>query len=378
MERNSFKYWYKKSFESIDEIPPKNVWNNINDELNKIDAGRRKKRLAIYIPSALLLITISLLFVNQYNSVYSPVSLANTTQINFEEDDAFDLKQTQILAIEKIAEQTNTEKLLLANALSKNYTPQPPENIDKKEQQDLYLNKKDAQLIAFNHNHFLPFSLPNVSNTNEKSTSKTPAFWAGVGYSFTNSTLLNHALFRGLDANSLVMMHNYTQHNFSFIGGYQINNRYALTARIGIANSSGQKLSTYIEGNYTTSELTLNYHKLSVGIDKKLSTYLNPIREIAPLYLNSSIFISKITSVEMSQSNHTKNILSSNYSAFDAGVSFALSAQISVTNKLKIIPQIETSIGLINVFKGDGYIPKHFNKTQSLSISPGLLLSYSF
>jgi hypothetical protein len=378
MERNSFKYWYKKSFESIDEMPPKNVWNNINSELNKIDADRRKKRLAIYIPSTLLLIALSLLFVKRYNPVYSPVSLVNTTPINFEEDDTFDLKQTQTLAIGKIAEQTNTEKFLLANEPSKNNTTNPPENFEKKEQQDLYLNKKDAQLISFTYNNLLPFSLPNVSIINEKSTSKTSAFLAGVGYSFSNSTLLNHALFRGLDANSLVMMHNYTQHNFSFIGGYHINNKYTLTARIGIANSSGQKLSTYIEGNYTTSELTLNYHKLSVGIDKKLSTYLNPIREIAPLYLNSSIFISKITSVEMSQSNYTKNILSSNYSAFDAGVSFALSAQVSVTNKLKLIPQIETSVGLVNVFKGDGYIPKHFNKTQSLSISPGLLLSYSF
>jgi hypothetical protein len=314
-----------------------------------------------------------------YNKIYSAIEYADNGSVLADDvnDDFTITKNTNNSPIKKkkYASKVSAnvvlpaEKEILPDHVYTNEVAQNALSLARKNPFPIFLAQDD------NHNIFLLEETIEHAPSSEKTNNR---LWVGGAYSFTNSTLLNHNLYKGFDANSLIMMHNFTQHNFALAGGYKLNEKYSLSARIAIANSAGQKHSTYVEGNFTTSELIFNYHRLSFGVDKKLSAFLNPIRQLAPLYFNSSIFVSKISSVELHQSSHTTHVLSDIYSSFDTGVSFALSTQINLSNKLRIVPQIETSVGLINLFKGDGYVPASFNKTQSLSISPGLVLSYSF
>ncbi len=372
-------------------MPPKGVWQNINVELDRVASKRRKKRLVIFIPS--LLGFVALIFIYLSSENYSKkYALKDSSSFYIEGSENTDYlvgqfveektvnKQQQHASLESSTAKNSIAITSTRNLSFKNSDNYFNENVSSISDEVfwvdlLFLKKKSYSLIAYQHNLLNPINA-NFKNKDKRFDIKKTSILAG--YSFTNSTLINNDFYKGFDANSLIILQNLTSNNFSFGFRYKLSADYSLTANFGVANSSGQKYATYIEGNFLTNELNFKYNRIALGVDKRLSSYINPLKELGALYLNSGVYFSNISSVELTQSNSTKEIITNQYSSFDVGLSLGLSIEIPLSNHLKISPQIESSVGLLNLFKGDDYHPSGFNKTQTLSFSPGLFLSYSF
>ncbi|MFP5471715.1 MAG: hypothetical protein ACLGGV_08965 [Bacteroidia bacterium] len=381
MAPNSFGNWYKKNYTKSHLDTPNNVWENISVRLDAEMPQKRRFAGFYYSVGILMLIGIATLFMkNQYTELYSPIVNGDkniATNENVDNDFSFLYPaKSKKKSVEKNIFNNAKVNVKTTISVDKNALLSSNNYFSSKRFENIFLPKKSPTLINFIIPEFNFFNASNnltiaEESVTQKETRHLP-IWAGVGYHFNQSTLINNIFKQGLDENSLVLLQNFQSKNFSALVGYDVNEKISVVAQAYIASSIGQKYATYTEGVFTTN--ILQFDRSSVSIS--LRTPLNSTEKMIPLFASAGIYGAKISSVEINK-NETKYSLSDNYRKFDTGIALGISTEIPLIKGISIMPQIETKIGAVNLFKGENKIPSHFNKTNTLSLKAGASLKIS-
>lgn len=390
MDKNSFKYWYKNSFDNIEAIPPDGVWNNITSNLDALQNQRRRKQLAYIIPFLISFAVGSLLTLSEQHieKLYSPLS----NSLEFDQDGSQDnlsflypkkkfrnsLKQEAKSYIKK--DDLKPEKQELLNEHTQELATQTITKTPTKS----YTNFKDI-ILENRLIYHIPIDI-NIVNPKEltspvlaeKSTNIDSRFWIGGGYQFSSCMLLNSVFFQGLSENSLIVLETNFHHNYSFDGGIKLNEKWSLGAKVALSNTGGQHFSTYKEGSYITNEVHIKQSGVSFSLQRNLGKSIYFLKRKSPIHLSAGLFTSSISKVELIEKETNVSDLTADYTKFDFGAVFATGLTFPLSDWINIQPQAQASLGFNNLFKGNDIIPSGFNITRSLSISPGVNFQFEF
>ncbi|MBN1132174.1 MAG: hypothetical protein JXA39_03795 [Bacteroidales bacterium] len=190
-----------------------------------------------------------------------------------------------------------------------------------------------------------------------------------------NTWLLNRETFNGLNAESL----NTTLVVFSPDVGlslnYSLNNYWKLQADGFYYSNTGQEYMQYIYGHYSRKNITLTYSKIALSAKYKLAGKKGVMGRPS-VNLVAGSYLSLLHHASQKITDDLENI-ESHYRKFDYGLRIGSELSLHLFDHFSLVPGLFLSIGIPNIYKGDGYIPGYFRKTHNANAGFQLVFYYS-
>ena len=402
-----FISWYKKKVESNDLDPPVNTWDNIQDELDIDNSWRAidnylntRERLAIrYRISA----AASLMVLIMAGAVWIYFASVNK-----------DIRQEQIAAaIEPAARMDNITEESTGNLIQKKDVPSEvmlyntkviSEKLNKtetlpavpgKEFRDEVLN--DISTQVYNNERdggalqkqaiediYLMGQAPGISvnkiidpvssyqNQAGKERRAFRKFYVGTRGQLANTWLVNQKTISGFKSASLVSTNATFGSNFGLYAGTNLLNRLDLQADLNILAQNNQDYNEYLNGQYVTSKLKLDYSQLALSLRYYINSYNFMEGEHG---INFGAYLAYLHNAYQNIDDQTYYI-SDSYNNIDYGLMVGYEYIFPLYGHLGMGTGIRAYYGLNNIYSGDGYIPDYMNVTNNASVNITIALKY--
>jgi hypothetical protein len=429
MKNNSLDNWYRGSFEQTPGDPPDFVWDSIAGEL---DAAASLpfawRRVAI---SALLLlftgagIASYFIFAEDAKAVLPQVAHADPNHEFIMYDDAgsrVDIDQLTLSPISEVAEllMSAQEKLALSGGADvfspAVLVPQPAHptfsepiiedpngeiliaevaaQIEQAEQLRLEQQALRAELI------FTPLPPSNKMNSLSASNyrftgqygSKVPAslgvshilvddetvpqgFFVGAAITVSEVWALNYETYDGWDKESLSVNNTKVGSDLSILAGLNISDTRGVQAELSLFKSRGQSNSTYVDGEYVTTDLHLLYSQINFLFKRRHSRYLFRDKVPTSISVLAGPYLAHLRGASATLNGQGSDV-QNQYMNYDFGVDFGLEYDLHVLDKWAVSASVRGSAGLVNVFAGNSKIPRDFDRTRNLSLGAQIGVKY--
>lgn len=236
----------------------------------------------------------------------------------------------------------------------------------------------DAQ-IHINQISTFDFS-PSSLGKSDIATYTGEAVWAGSINSSTyfgltgqlaNTWMLNDKTFSGFKSDELTFTDPSFGSNIGLQIGTGLNQRWGLRTEFLWLSRNRQTYREYINGNFVTNDIILDYYALKLLARYNAGSYARPHFLLAGAYTG---FIQQATQVIDGISKYVDN----EYENLDFGIILGYEYPVPLTSHLTFTPGIFGKMGLNNVFSGNESIPFYLNRTRNASVNLSFAITYSF
>lgn len=369
-----------ESFNNLKSKAPEKVWNNIDRKLNLDSVWKNivpnltprqfnTRRLLVSSAAAILLLFLPFNLSDSKNtqnffanSKYIP-TVQNSTDKYIIDNTTSNSSKEQIVktksnVIVKTANNNNNnnkslnvaENLILEQlditqkdivsdqkTASKAITIQKP-NIEIQPKQD-YAKKLEIGIIG-------GMNYTRINNNDVRASKRKSSLY---------SSQLSLGTFYGITAN------------------YNLNSKYSISSEFLINSKSNQINSQFSGGHLNKKISQINYSKISVIFYKSLNK-LQTQKGLFKIGVGPYIALNKNS---ISSINDNINSINSGYKKFDFGIKTKLCFEKNISNFI-ISHGITNEIGLLNINKGNSYVPGYLNFTSIFNIGGFIEIRYKF
>jgi len=402
-----FVSWYKKKIESNELDPPVNTWDNIQDQLDIDNSWKAidnylnaRARLAIrYRISA----AASLMVLIMAGAAWIYFASVNK-----------DIRQEQIAAAVEPAERTdNIMKEPTGNLIQKKDVPSEimvyntkviPEELNNsvtlatingkelrdEELNDIgtmgYITERDGGALQKQaiEDIYLAGQTPGISvnkiidpgrsyqNPAGKERRAFRKFYVGTRGQLANTWLVNQKTISGFKSASLVSTNATFGSNFGLYAGTNLLNRLDLQADLNILAQNNQDYNEYLNGQYVSSKLKLDYSQLALSLRYYINSYNFMEGEHG---INFGAYLAYLHNAYQNIDDQTLYI-SDSYNNIDYGLMVGYEYIFPLYGHLGMGTGVRAYYGLNNIYSGDGYIPDYMNVTNNASVNITVSLKY--
>jgi hypothetical protein len=433
MKEKHLEDWYKESFEGLSETPPPDMWGGIAEGLQGTNSSKRKA--GYWRTSGLLiLLLVPAYFVYQAfdapvekdvatvasysamaqnavktNSFMPSTSLVVAGESNNEHQS---IKESKATANTKVTT-TKADNALTAKTVVKSSSKSTPANHKVVARKQRNANRKKqrttTKVVSISHTtvgiahnkkgnvltmNAVPIRFPNVftksretlamRNIGDKddyvSTSNDrvlpQGYYAGVTGSYSSLWGLNHDTFNGFDKDENVSNELDFGVDFGVYGGININDKWGIQSEFLFKKNQGQNFSEQIEGHTVNTTISLDYFQLNAQYVRKWAkvgktNHARSINLLAGPYVGYLMNATRTRDDDSFEDGFA-------FMDFDFGIDLGLEYQYYCCKNWSISGGLETALGFVNVYAGDGKVPRDFNRTRNFSIGAKLGLTYHF
>jgi hypothetical protein len=199
---------------------------------------------------------------------------------------------------------------------------------------------------------------------------------AGLTILFRNSWLLNHETMDGLKSETLNSTEIVFFPDAALCLNYALHKSWLLQAEGFLYSNTGQEYFEYIYGQYARKKITLNYSTIALSIKYKFTRrghflHRSSINLFAGGYLSVLHYADQKVNTDLEK-------IGSQYEKFDYGVRLGSEIELPLSDYFSLAPGLFLSLGIPNIYKGDGNIPGYLKRTQNGSAGFHLAFYYHF
>jgi len=191
----------------------------------------------------------------------------------------------------------------------------------------------------------------------------------GLVYGYKNTWLLNYETLNGLNpkklGNTLPTFHQ----DIGVTSSLELNNRHLFGLEFLWKSEAGQNYQQYINASFLEKNINLDYLKLQAFYIWDNNRF--PGEAIVGGYM------ARLTVAEELVNEIRLNVDDS-YSNLDYGLLAGYQLSIALKSRIMFKPGIRVSYNLVNIFKGNDITPSYFKRTNNLSASFNISISYGF
>jgi hypothetical protein len=193
---------------------------------------------------------------------------------------------------------------------------------------------------------------------------------------FKNTWLLNYETLDGLKSESLNTTEIVFFPDVGLSLSYSLNKTWLLQVDGFLSSNTGQEYLDYIYGHYSRKKITLNYSTIALSVKHKFTGSVNFMPR-SSINVLAGGYISFLHYAYQKINTDVENI-GSQYGKFDFGVRLGGEFELQIFDQLSLAPGLFLSIGIPNIYKGDGYIPGYLRRTHNGSAEFHLTFYYHF
>jgi hypothetical protein len=179
---------------------------------------------------------------------------------------------------------------------------------------------------------------------------------------FKNTWLLNHETFDGLRSESLNTTEIVFYPDVGLSLNYSLNRTWSLQADGFFYSNTGQEYLEYIYGHYSRKKITLKYSTVAFSVKYQFNRELFIPRSSINLLAGS--YLSVLHHADQKINTDLKDI-GSQYRKFDAGIRLGCELEFGLFDHLSLAPGLFVSLGIPNIYMGDGNIPGYLRRTYN-------------
>ena len=216
------------------------------------------------------------------------------------------------------------------------------------------------------------------SSISEFLLSKTDSrrFSVGLITLFKNTWLLNHETFNGLKSESLNSTMLVFSQDIGLSLNYSLNKNWFLQADGYLYSDTGQEYLEYIYGNYIRKKITLRYSTIALSLKNKFigsGRFMDrySVNLLAGPYLSFLHFANQKINTDIEN-------VGSQYRKFDLGVRLGGEIELNLSDHVSVAPGLFVSLGIPNIYEGDGIIPGYLRRTHNGSAGFHFIIYYHF
>jgi hypothetical protein len=377
----TFDKWYKNNMESQQEEPPEALWDAIQNDLDVEQVWARldhalplNKKRPIYgilavAASLALLISAGLWMFNRPEQRTRDFSLSSMTEQALTPMERLAYKPLNTYFAGNIMPR---ESLVPTPTSPLLQTHTPASTISH-----LYIHRPfAAYLYPLETDRTALLAARSIQPTDKQIYSdidipdhswQREAIWqVGVTGQLANTWMVNTKTIEGLQSDNL------TTTNATFGNSIGLHVTWLASPRMKIKNEwhvlsrTGQSYHEYINGQYVTTSLDLNY------INTALLFYYHPLNN-KPYHSIALGLYSGMLQEATRQKNGDMERITGDYANFDFGLLLGYEYEHRIAKGLSLGSGIYTRYGLTNIFAGNQIVPAYLNQTRNAAF----LLSFS-
>ncbi len=422
--------WYKEQVEKNQKDLPGEIWDRIEEELNVEDVWQRidkklnkdrflqrGKRVVYYAAASLAMLLMFRLYqsvpntknqqqiaLNESNAEQKPDNIdIQTIKVQQTDDNkgknnskglTTRIQQKQKInqtkkdqQLQKITRQTinfndpyqnkpqdtisNKESKLIASnnpETTRKNTP-PPEELEQKNylaRNEINNNIKNQDINLYNH-------LNNTENIAPLKNLSTRNYYIGIYSKLQNTWLLNNTTIKGLRSDEMTKTIPNFSNDFAIYAGMDISNTMSIMIEADFKLQNKQKYYEYVNGDYVSKEIRLNYNVLRANFKYNFYRFYNNSQLRANIVLGGYGGLLRYGQLKVKD---TKQDVENQYNKYDLGFVIGYEFDIRFFERVALIPGVRYKQGLVNIYRGDGVIPASFNKTYAATIDFYLGVNY--
>lgn len=429
MAKISFENLYRKIVKGFNDNPPESVWENIQDELDidevwsQLDSQLPAAATKTYYSPARQIVNYALFFLLLFffkNNSDQQLSPLNSIADNSQETLILEEPSKKEINPEK----EKNESLIVANKeIELTEAPSEKEIIQKKsiDQNKVSDNSKVTQILDIHNNDIVEevtsdltqaenYDIAKIDGSylsTQKSvlnylnprpadfefviattfpesllldsipltdTTKSKAPFIrfnsiGIVGNVKNSWIINNATKASFNNESLINTEITYSNDFGLSGQFSLRSQQIIQLSYWFSARNTQNYYQYYNANYSKKEFKMAYQSFTVDLLQPIFSTEN--------YLLIGFQFAKIGTVKEMLADNFYDI-SNNYSDWNYGIDFGLQKIYKLHPKLSIQPAVRLHYGLRNIFEGNEFIPKEFDKTRPAYISLDLRFNYHF
>ena len=387
MKNKEFKYWIRSKLQNHQEIPPADVWGNIDNQLDIDDTWTRissrldtTEKIARYERfSQLIAASILLLLIPYFVQKNLPEYQTKTVETTAEREKSNHDKNTDsgfrnLNKIENTASEENNIKTFDNNIITPNFIA-----ADKKIKPGVQkttgynkLRKKNLKAEPMKYNYPTIIEPVSLTTTVTESNHSSKNYYFGISTTVKNNWLVNNTTINGLDRYELNATIPDFGRDIGFVAGIELSDHWSLQLESYVISDMGQKYQEYINGKYVTREIDIDYFKNSILLKYKWNTishsYSNVLFGLSGNFQNNAVEI--IDDTEMAVDDI--------YDDFDLSGILGYDHEFPVMNNIVFVSGIRLNYGFRNIYEGNDAVPANFRVTSTAAIGLNLSVKYQF
>jgi len=401
-----FLKWYKNTVESNDLVPHLSTWDKIQDELdidNSWEAiesylNRRTSFIAglrISVAASLMVLTLAGAGWIYFSTIRPDKQRGTSEILLVEGNDTKAVEDAEKFIRQKdapskitidetpeILEKEAKQSRILLASLNNELKEVSPDNIDfkdyasEKQRSDIEkLSVGDPNITGQQYIDYSNLIVDSdiVKYSEQKKTRKTfRKFYVGTRGQLANTWLVNKKTISGFKSTSLVSTNATFGSNFGFFAGTNLLNRLDLQADFNILAQNNQDYNEYVDGQYVTSKLKLDYSQLALSLRYNINSYSFMEGEHG---INIGGYLAYLHNAYQDIDGQIK-YLSDSYNNIDYGLMLGYEYIFPLYGHLGLGTGLRAYYGLNNIYSGDGYIPSYMNVTNNASVNITVSLKY--
>ena len=214
------------------------------------------------------------------------------------------------------------------------------------------------------------YSCAIPDSNSSKEDWKKQRFEVGIMYSFNNTQLNNNETTLSKERSSLISSTASFTQNIGIHGAYNLSRNSSLAMQVHINSSLKQKYGIYLKGNYYTKVVDLDYNKLGLQYEKRIT------KNSGKIFFRTGIYLAKLRHADWTYNNieiHPED----RYTNVDYGLKFGVGKESKIWNSLTLEYGLNIDYGVRNIYKGDNRIDPGFDVTKNRQIGLYFLLKYN-
>ncbi len=399
-----FLKWYRNIIETAKPEPPEKAWNNIRDQLDidsswekinsRLNRDRFISRMRIISAASALVLIVSastwlLLRTGDPDNVTETENIAATNRPQIDTAGANEKEQEQVDTLVR----DNEAAVNTATTLSPNKETDKPVNklaeadntgiITTEEKTGLFvpdirIEKIEALPSGLAHykeqspDYIMPQENSHDNNIIKRKGGAFKKFYIGSTGQLANTWLINQKTISGFKSTSLVSTNPSFGSDFGIYAGTGLTDNIDLQMDLNILAQNRQEYNEYINGDYVTSNIQLNYTRLGLSLRYFINSGSFMQGEHA---LNMGPYIAYLHNASQDIDSETIYI-SGNYKAMDYGLQAGYEYVFPLSGSLGMGTGFRALYGLNNIYAGNERIPDYLNVTNNASVNITLSLKY--
>jgi len=250
--------------------------------------------------------------------------------------------------------------------------------VDRTWNQSLYssVNPEIQVIIYREDNGSLKTGRSVVTGNPVQIQDKAGRFYGGVITTFKNTWLLTQETFNGLRPESLNTTEFVVFPDAGLSLGYVFTDNWSAQAEAFLYSSTGQKYHDYIFGRYGRKKIVLRYSTLAFRTRYKI-TGKGYIPNRSSFSFTAGSYLSFLHNADQVINKEVSKV-KSDYSRFDFGIMLGGEFELNLNEYLSVAPGLNLTLGLTNIYKGNGNTEGNLGRTHNGSAGFQLSIYYHF
>jgi hypothetical protein len=210
--------------------------------------------------------------------------------------------------------------------------------------------------------------LAAATSPSDRKKSFSEAF-VGASGQFANTWLLNNKTINGLKSTDLTTTQASFGQNIGLRAGTNLGERSWLRLEWHFLSQSRQRYDEYINGQYVSTSMNLDYQNLSVA------WHFRPGKAGSPHQLGAGLYAGLLRNATQEVNGYTLNV-AGDFTKLDYGILAGYEFFHRLRPGLTLSTGVYGKVGLNNVFAGNEFVPPYLNHTQNAALMLSFALNY--